>query len=168
MWRTSRQFLLYNAESTHKPGHRCSLGKETSQVQFYPKQSISGLPCARILPSHHTDSTLFQHRYSSSIPCFQGGCSVTQSCPAVCDLMGCSPPGSFVHGISRARILEWVAILLLQGIFSTQGSTLCLLYWQADSLLLSHQGSPFLGLVQAKILETPGPQEAMYPPFYCS
>ena len=31
--------------------------------------------------------------------------------------------------------------LLLQGIFATQGSNLCLLHWQAGSLLLSHQGS---------------------------
>ena len=31
---------------------------------------------------------------------------------------------------------------LLQGIFPTQGSNLCLLHWQADSLPLSHQGSP--------------------------
>ena len=27
-----------------------------------------------------------------------------------CDLMGCSPPGSSVHGILQARVLEWVAI----------------------------------------------------------
>ena len=32
---------------------------------------------------------------------------------------------------------------LLQGIFPTQGSNLRLLRWQADSLLLSHQGSPW-------------------------
>ena len=31
---------------------------------------------------------------------------------------------------------------LLQGIFLTQGSNPCLLHWQADSLPLSHQGSP--------------------------
>ena len=31
---------------------------------------------------------------------------------------------------------------LLQGIFLTQGSNLCLLHWQEDSLPLSHQGSP--------------------------
>ena len=31
---------------------------------------------------------------------------------------------------------------LLQGIFPDQGSNLCLLYWQVDSLPLSHQGSP--------------------------
>ena len=33
-----------------------------------------------------------------------------QSCPALCDPMDCSPRGSSVHGILRARILEWVAI----------------------------------------------------------
>ena len=33
-----------------------------------------------------------------------------QSCPALCDPMGCSLPGSSDHGILQARILEWVAI----------------------------------------------------------
>ena len=35
---------------------------------------------------------------------------VTQSCPTLCNPMDCSPPGSSVHGILQARILEWVAI----------------------------------------------------------
>ena len=30
--------------------------------------------------------------------------------PTLCDPMDCSPPGSSVHGILQARILEWVAI----------------------------------------------------------
>ena len=33
-----------------------------------------------------------------------------QSCPTLCDPMDCSPPGSSVHEIVQARILEWVAI----------------------------------------------------------
>ena len=33
-----------------------------------------------------------------------------QSCPTVCDPMDGSPPGSSVHGILKARILEWVAM----------------------------------------------------------
>ena len=33
-----------------------------------------------------------------------------QSCPALCDPVDCSLPGSFVHGILQARRLEWVAI----------------------------------------------------------
>ena len=32
-----------------------------------------------------------------------------QSCPTPCDPMDCSLPGSSVHGIFLARILEWVA-----------------------------------------------------------
>ena len=32
---------------------------------------------------------------------------VAQSYPTVCDLTDCSPPGSSVHGILQARILEW-------------------------------------------------------------
>ena len=35
---------------------------------------------------------------------------VTQSCLTLCNPMGCSPPGSLVHEILQARILEWVAI----------------------------------------------------------
>ena len=34
---------------------------------------------------------------------------VTQSCPTVRDPMDCSPPGSLVHGIFQARVLEWGA-----------------------------------------------------------
>ena len=33
-----------------------------------------------------------------------------QSCPALCDPMDCSPPGSSVHGILQAIILEWVTM----------------------------------------------------------
>ena len=35
--------------------------------------------------------------------------SVAQSCPTPCDLMDCSLPGSSVHGIFQARVLEWGA-----------------------------------------------------------
>ena len=35
---------------------------------------------------------------------------VAQSCPTLSDLMDCSPPGSSVHGIFQARVMEWVSI----------------------------------------------------------
>ena len=35
---------------------------------------------------------------------------VSQSCPARRDPMDCSPPGSSIHGIFQARVLEWDAI----------------------------------------------------------
>ena len=35
---------------------------------------------------------------------------VTQLCLTLCNPVDCSPPGSSIHGILQARILEWVAI----------------------------------------------------------
>ena len=40
---------------------------------------------------------------------------VTQSSLTLGNPMDCSPPGSSVHGISQARILEWVAISYSRG-----------------------------------------------------
>ena len=42
-------------------------------------------------------------------------CLVTQSCTVLQDPLGCSPPGSSVHGIFQARILERVAISSSRG-----------------------------------------------------
>ena len=41
--------------------------------------------------------------------------SVTQSCVTLCNPMDCSLPGSSVHGILQARILEWLAIPFSRG-----------------------------------------------------
>ena len=35
---------------------------------------------------------------------------VAESCPTLSDAMDCGPPGSSVHGIFQARVLEWGAI----------------------------------------------------------
>ena len=37
-------------------------------------------------------------------------CLVAKLCLILCDLLDCNPPGFSVHGISQARILEWVTI----------------------------------------------------------
>ena len=69
-----------------------------------------------------------------------------QSCLTLCNPMGCSPPGSSLHGISQARILEWVAISSSRGSCQCRDRTrslLRLLHWQMDCLPLSHLGSPF-------------------------
>ena len=42
-------------------------------------------------------------------------CEVAQSCPTLCDPMGCSLSGSSVHGIFQARVLEWIAISFSRG-----------------------------------------------------
>ena len=40
---------------------------------------------------------------------------VSQSCLTLCNPMDCSLPGSSVHGILQARILEWIAIPFYRG-----------------------------------------------------
>ena len=67
-----------------------------------------------------------------------------QLCLTLYDPMDCSLPGSSVHGILQARMLEWGCHFLLQGIFPTQGFNLHLLHtlhWQMDFLPLSQVGS---------------------------
>ena len=68
-----------------------------------------------------------------------------QLCLIFCDPIDCSPPGSSIQGILQARILEWVAMPSSRGsspppgIECTPPVSPAL---QADSLTLSHLGSP--------------------------
>ena len=56
---------------------------------------------------------------------------VTQSCPTLSNPMDCSLPGSSVHGIFQARVLEWGAI--------------------AFSALISHASKVMLKILQARL-----------------
>ena len=64
---------------------------------------------------------------------------VAQSRPTLCNPRDCSPPGFSVHGISQARILEWVAISFSRRIFPTQGSNPGPLHCRQILYHLSHQ-----------------------------
>ena len=46
---------------------------------------------------------------------------IARSCPTLCDPTDYSPPGSSVHGILHARILEWVAIPFFRGSSQPKG-----------------------------------------------
>ena len=66
---------------------------------------------------------------------------VTHSCPTLCDPMDCSPPGSSVHRILQARILEWVDISFSRGASQARDQTR---FSHTAGRLhpLSHHGSP--------------------------
>ena len=74
---------------------------------------------------------------------------VAQSCPTLSDPMDYSLPGSFVHGIFQARVLEWGAEASAAAAKSLQSCpTLC------DPIDGgSPPGSPVLGILQARTLE---------------
>ena len=48
---------------------------------------------------------------------------VAQSCPTLCDPMDCSLPGSSVHGIFQAIVLEWIAISFSRGSSQSRDQT---------------------------------------------
>ena len=64
-----------------------------------------------------------------------------QSCLTLCDPKDCSSPGSSVHEILQARILEWIAILSPRDLPDPGTESASPAAQQADSLLLSHWGS---------------------------
>ena len=64
-----------------------------------------------------------------------------QLCLTLCDPMVCSPTGFSVHGISQARILEWVAMPFSRGSSQPRDQTWGLLHCRQILYHLSHQGS---------------------------
>ena len=99
-----------------------------------PASYIHGILQARILeqivrPSFRRSSQPRDHTCVSYLSCIsKQGCfffflpleevkwsEVAQSCLTLCDPMDCSPPGSSVHGIFQAAVLEWVAIFFSRG-----------------------------------------------------
>ena len=66
---------------------------------------------------------------------------VTQLCPTLCDFVNCILPGSSVHGILQARILEWIAIPFPRGSFQTRDGTL---HCRQFLYCLSHQGNSII------------------------
>ena len=63
-----------------------------------------------------------------------------QSCLILCNAMYCSLPGSFVHGILQAKLLEGVTISSSSGSSLTQGPNPHLLHREAGSPPLRHEG----------------------------
>ena len=100
-----------------------------------------------------------------SVPFKQFSCILTLVLS--CVPMDCSPPGSSVHGMFQARILEWVAVPFTRGdlpnpeIKSTSPVSSAL---QADSLLLSHQGRPHEAITHCHQFSPP--PSPWQPPFY--
>ena len=73
---------------------------------------------------------------------FQAGVLEWGAITFSCNPMDGSLSGSSIHGISQAGILEWVAIFFPRGIFLTQGLNPGLPHYRQTLYHLSHQGSP--------------------------
>ena len=100
---------------------------------------------------------------------------VAQSCPTLCDHMDCSPPGSSIHWIFQARILEWVAISFSRGsswpsnriqvsciagrrfiIWAFNASSLSFLSYKMGILITPYSENIFFQLIEAEHVRHPG------------
>ena len=75
---------------------------------------------------------------------------VSQSCWTLCDPMNCSLLGSSVHGISQARMLEWVTMPFSRGSFQPRGRIWASCIAVSCRLPLPHSLSLFLFLPSQK------------------
>ena len=73
----------------------------------------SNLSIIRI-PEERREWSIFSKNWTKTLLTAAAAKSL-QSCPTLCDPMDCSLPGSSLHGILQARVLEWVAISFSRG-----------------------------------------------------
>ena len=87
------------------------------------------------------------HAGFSTVPLCMCGANSLQSCPALCDPIDCSPPGSSVHGHLQARILEWIAMPRASsqpGDQTSDSYVSCIGRWVSVFLLLVPPGMPLV------------------------
>ena len=90
---SSKRFLISLAIHIKKEGNEEMLKMDETRVR------ISGL-CGRLFTCH------MERPYETS----EKKMLVAQSCPTLCNPMDYNPPGSSVHGILKASIVDWLAI----------------------------------------------------------
>ena len=101
-------------------GAEVEVGRGDVQEQRVPEQVAGSLGFtlqATVLPGSRQTGTsnYIQSRNPSLRITSESESEVAQSCLTLCYPVDCSPPGSSVHGIFQARILEWVAISFSRG-----------------------------------------------------
>ena len=135
---------------------------------FFRQDYWSGLPCPPpgdlpdpgIEPESHY---IYLYWQMGSLPLRSDQIRwVTQSCPTLCNPMDCNLPGSSVHGILQARLLEWVAIP-----FSRESSRLrdqtwvsCIagrffIIWATKEVVIREESSPCSGWKMPRLNSNP-------------
>ena len=110
--------------------------KETHQYSMLLLLLLSRFSCVRLCATHRQKPTRFPCPWDSPGKNTGVGChfllqsmkvksesEVAQLCLSLCDPMDCSLPGSSIHGIFQARVLEWGAIAFSEEkLYSTKES----------------------------------------------
>ena len=101
-------------------------GLMTLRIDWFDLLAVQG--ALKSLLQHHNS----QHQFFGTRPSLWSNshictCMHARFCLTLCDSMDCSPPGTSVHGIFQARILEWVSIAYSKGLvaFLIEISIIC-------------------------------------------
>ena len=126
------------------PSHRNKAdGGDVTLCHRGPGGDISLATAFSILTTNKQSSKIF----------YESESEVAQSCPTLCDPMGCSLSGSSVHGIFQARVLELIAISFSRGSSRPRNRTRvsciagrCFTVWatrEASRILIFYRGCHF-------------------------
>ena len=102
------------------------LGQNESTVSKVSSHSLSVFPNTIMDPSQleENNGTTFSHQLQETGSyvgllwprgCCCSCCLLAKSCLTLCDPVDCSPPGTSVHEMLQARVLEWIAISCSRG-----------------------------------------------------
>ena len=146
---THSSVLAWRIPGTGEPGGLPSMGSHRvghnwSNLAAAAAQWIYCVVLTSALSAKINKMINFSKQFSYSYTyIYESESEVTQLCVTLCNPMDCSPPGSSVHGILQARILEWVAISS-PGNLPNPGIEFRSPTMQADSLLSEPQGNYFI------------------------
>ena len=104
----SSRLSFLPSSSVRSPGHSLPRGSMIPASASVSVRLLSLCLCVFTWHSPRCISSPFLVRTQSES-------EVAQSCPTLCDPTDCSPPGSSIHGVLQARVLEWGAIAFSQG-----------------------------------------------------
>ena len=110
--------IIPSASSSSPSNPWCSKHLSVCQAFAHAVPDVRNIICCRcllLLLSLFHVTPLQPSWFQCSCPGLFQWSEVAQSCPTLCFPMDCSPPGSPLHGISQARILEWVATSFSRG-----------------------------------------------------
>ena len=113
MWSQLHRDYSWNSESI-----RWEVGRKVQEEweRRYERQNLwtflSLMNDIKVVGKTHTHIYIPPHTH---IYVYISESEVAQSCPTLCNPMGCSLPGFSIHGIFQARVLEWVAIPFSRG-----------------------------------------------------
>ena len=92
--------------------HKFQKSCKYNMKNFFSFELLESWP---YVPSFWNTSVCISYKQVHNLLKQESESEVAQSCPTLCDPMGCSLPGSSVHGIFQAMVLEWIAISFSRG-----------------------------------------------------